>query len=47
MEIKTHILCSITLFEKLAVYEIMWKNTVEWGQGTDDSMAQARCMLDN
>jgi len=32
MEIKTHILCSITLFEKRAVYEIMWENTVEWGR---------------
>jgi len=31
-EIKTHILCSVTLFffsENLAVYEIMWKNIVE------------------
>jgi hypothetical protein len=27
-KIKTHILCSLT-FEKCAVYEIMWKNTVE------------------
>ena len=32
MEIKTQTLCSITLFEKRAVYEIMWKNTVEWGR---------------
>jgi hypothetical protein len=29
-KIKTHILCSITFFsENRAVYEIMWKNTVE------------------
>jgi hypothetical protein len=29
-KIKTHILCSIFLFfENIAVYEIMWKNTVE------------------
>jgi hypothetical protein len=29
-KIKTHILCSVTLFfENPAVYEIMWKNTVE------------------
>jgi len=26
--IKTHILCSRTLFENPTVYEIMWKNTV-------------------
>ena len=30
-EIKTHILCSITsfFFENRAIYEIMWKNTVQ------------------
>jgi hypothetical protein len=28
-EIKTHILCSITFFENLAVYEIISKNIVE------------------
>ena len=28
-KIKTHILYSVTLFESLAVYEIMWKNVVE------------------
>jgi hypothetical protein len=30
-KIKTHILCSVTFFffENHAVYEIMWKNTVE------------------
>jgi hypothetical protein len=31
-EIKTHILCSITLFENRAIYEIMWKNIVERGR---------------
>ena len=31
-EIKIHILCSITFFENRAVYEIMWKNVVEWGR---------------
>ena len=30
-KIKTHILCSVTFFENRAVYEIMWKNFVEWG----------------
>ena len=29
--IKTHILCSITVFENHTVYEIMWKNIVELG----------------
>jgi len=28
-KIETHILCSLTLFENLAVYEIMWKNIVQ------------------
>jgi hypothetical protein len=28
-EIKTHILCSITLFENRVIYEVMWKNIVE------------------
>jgi hypothetical protein len=29
-EIKTHILCTIAFFlENRAVYEMMWKNTVE------------------
>jgi hypothetical protein len=29
-KIKTHILCSVTFFPKnRAVYEIMWKNTVQ------------------
>ena len=31
-KIKTHILCSVTIFENLAVYEIIWKNTVEPGK---------------
>ena len=30
-KIETHILCSVTFFENRAVYEIMWKNVVEWG----------------
>ena len=28
-EVKTYILCSITFFENVALYEIMWKTTVE------------------
>jgi len=48
-KIKTHILCSITLFfspENRAVYEIMWKKYCRAGHATDDSMAHAHCMLD-
>ena len=43
-KIKIHILCSVTLFENRAVYEVMWKNMVE-SESADDSMA-ACCMLD-
>jgi len=31
-EIKTHILCSITFLKSHAIYEIMWKNIVEWSR---------------
>jgi hypothetical protein len=31
-EIKIHILYQYLLFENCAAYEIMWKNTVEWGR---------------
>ena len=31
-KIKTHILCSVTFFENHAIYELMWKNTVEQGR---------------
>ena len=31
-KIRTDILCSITFYENRAVYEIMWKNVVEWGR---------------
>ena len=31
-EIKTHILCSITLYESRAICEIMWKNILERGR---------------
>ena len=31
-KIKTHIMCPLTFFENRAVYEIMWKNIVEWGR---------------
>jgi hypothetical protein len=29
-EVKTHILCSTTFLQNRAVYEIMWKNIIEW-----------------
>jgi hypothetical protein len=48
-KIKTHISCSITLLfiylENSAVYEIMWKNTVEPGR-PDYDMVLAHCSLD-
>jgi len=31
-EIKTHILCSVTFFQNLSVYEITWKTSVEPGR---------------
>jgi hypothetical protein len=31
-KIKTHTLCSITLFQNHAIYEIMWKNIVQPGR---------------
>jgi hypothetical protein len=31
-KIKTHIVCSVTFFENRAVYEIIWKNTVDRGR---------------
>jgi len=31
-KIKTHILCSVTFFDNLAVYEVMWINMVERGR---------------
>jgi len=37
---ETHILYSITFYENCAVYEIMWKNTVE------PDRPHAYCMLD-
>jgi len=33
-------------FFNRAVYEIMWKNILEWEQFTDDNMAHWHCMLD-
>jgi hypothetical protein len=38
-KIKTHILCSVTFFENLAVYETMW-------QATHGNMAHVHCKLD-
>jgi hypothetical protein len=44
-EIKTHILCSVTFFRKSWR---SWENVEKCraGQGTDDIMAHAHCMLD-
>jgi len=33
-KIKTHILCSIIVFESSAVYQILWENIVERPQKT-------------
>jgi len=33
-------------FKNRAIYEIMWKNTVEPVQATDKNVAHAHCMLD-
>jgi len=47
-KIKTHILCSVTLFFfflNRAVYKIMCKKCCTAGQVTDDNMAHALCML--
>jgi len=46
-KIKTHILCSITVFRKSCR---LWDNVEKYcraGQATDDNMAHAHCMLDN
>jgi len=43
-KIKTSILCSITIFENRAFYEIMWINIA--GQATDENTALAHFMLD-
>jgi hypothetical protein len=45
-KIKTHILYSIIFFENHAVYEIMWKSTVEPGRPQDDNMAHVHCVMD-
>ena len=46
-KIKAHISCSLTFYEKRAVYEVKSKNMVE-PQAADDNMALAHalCMLD-
>jgi len=31
-KLETHTLCSITIFADRAVYEIVWRNTVEQGR---------------
>jgi hypothetical protein len=47
-KIKTHNSCSVTPppLENRAVYEMMWKNTVQWEQAADNT-AHAHCMLGN
>jgi hypothetical protein len=45
-KIKTHIVCSITSFQKL---RRLWDKVEKYfraGQATDGDMAQAHCMLD-
>jgi hypothetical protein len=45
-EMKTHILCSVTLFSKMVPF---WDNMEKFcrtGQATDDNTAHAHCMLD-
>jgi hypothetical protein len=37
-KIQTHILCSISLFENCAIYEIIWKKCCTVGQTTNDNM---------
>ena len=45
--IKTHILCSVTFFENRSLFEIMWKNIVEWGRPQmTDNTAHAHCKID-
>jgi len=45
-KLKTSSLCSIFFFfENRAVYEIMWKNIVEWGQAADKIKVHAQFML--
>jgi hypothetical protein len=42
------ILSSITFFpENRAIYEIMWKNAIQFSQATDGGKAHAHSMLDN
>jgi hypothetical protein len=46
-EIKTHILCPVSFLWKSFRF---WDNVEKYcraGQGTDDNMAGAHCMLDN
>jgi hypothetical protein len=46
--IETHVLCSTTFFfffKNRAIYEIMWKNTVDPGQAIDNNVAHAHYML--
>jgi hypothetical protein len=44
-KIKAHIFYSLTFFENCAIYEIMWKNTMEPGK-PHENKAHVQCMLD-
>jgi len=46
-KVRSHIVCSISFLENLAVYEIKWEKRGTAGQATGDSMAHAHCMLFN
>jgi len=43
-KIRTHILCSVTLSENLAVYEIMWGNILERGQAKGVYIIRLMCV---
>jgi len=44
-KMNTHILFSITFFQNLAIYDIMWTKHGRAGQATDDNMVHTHCRL--
>ena len=46
-KIKTHVLCSVTYFQKLCRLRDNVEKYDRTGQATDDNMAHVYCMLDN
>jgi len=46
-KIETHVFCSVTFFEILAVHEIMWKDIVQLDRPQMTSLAHAHCVLDS